>query len=151
MCQLWQDYKNSHTRTTHAIHGRTCPFISYPRCLPAYLTACLPGCRFAGLPIWFAPLLAYPVSRKFFNAYANFAVKFCVQLVDFLTRNFDCTPCTTVKPAPGVELSIVAFGAKALKRLIAIWLWEPPAVAVSVETSKVRGGCTGRGRGLIVL
>lgn len=34
--------------------------------------------------------LALPASRKFFNAYANFAVKFCVQHVDSLTGNFDC-------------------------------------------------------------
>lgn len=54
-----------------------------------------------------------PLCMKFFNAYANFAVKFCVQLVDSLTCNTDCH--ASLHTTPLLHTHTVAFGTTDLK------------------------------------
>lgn len=102
-----RDYR-THTRTqngTHVLLAGPSSLLVVPAGIFATPLSSLP-CP--------ALLLSWPpLCMKFFNAYANFAVKFCVQLVDSLTCNTDCH--ASLHTTPLLHTHTVAFGTTDLK------------------------------------
>lgn len=125
MCQLWQDYWNTHRGTGTGIGTHV--LLAGPSSLLVVPAACLPS-----VSLSFSP----PSARWHIQLARNFSTHMPILLSSFVCatcRFFDsklliATPPTPWTSTPSDSQSMAAN----LKGLIALWLWEPFAVAVLI-------------------
>lgn len=126
MCQLWQDYWNTHRGTGIGIGTHV--FLAGPSSLLVVPAACLPSVS----PSF---SLSPPPARWHIQLARNFSTHMPILLSSFVCNlsilwleTFDCHAPYALNQHALCRQSMAAN----LKGLIALWLWEPFAVAVLI-------------------